>query len=187
MGISAESTCILLPRNPNKSVHRITKIHSQTSFFTFFLTKSITTVCWGFTHCTCSKPCLLSRLQFQKKAIKRYHLSYLSYSWSESEQAHFLQYTVLAPLHTHTHAPTHAHAQTSCFYYAVFSRNGKQSSVTSPPTYSLIPSILWGWMMITGKQTETAQKNTPQAATKACPPNPKHSFPCEIRFQSSQR
>lgn len=59
---------------------------------------------------------------------------------------------------------THARTHTSCFYYAVFSRNGKQSSVTSPPTYSLIPSILWGWMMITGKQTETAppqKKKTP--------------------------
>lgn len=30
--------------------------------------------------------------------------------------------------------------------------------------------------MITGKSTEAAQKNTLQAATKACPPNPKHSF-----------
>lgn len=28
--------------------------------------------------------------------------------------------------------------------------------------------------MITGKSTEAAQKNTLQAATKACPPNPKH-------------
>lgn len=63
--------------------------------------------------------------------------------------------------HAHTQRERDTHARTSCFYYAVFSRNGKQSSVTSPPTYSLIPSILWGWMMITGKQTETAQKRTP--------------------------
>lgn len=88
-------------------------------------------------------------------------------------------------VHVHAHVHSHKHMSLTLFLHP--HENGKQSSVTSPPTYSLIPSILWGWMMITGKQTEAAQINTPQAATKACPPHPKHSFPNKIRFQSSPR
>lgn len=87
----------------------------------------------------------------------------LARKWISTFLMHCALFVSLTQTRTHTHKERErdTHARTSCFYYAVFSRNGKQSSVTSPPTYSLIPSILWGWMMITGKQTETAQKRTP--------------------------
>lgn len=104
----------------------------------------------------------------------------------------FFSQKLYTDAHTLTHKRIHVRTrQSSCpVSHAVSSHpqeNGKQSSVTSSLTYSLIPSILWGWMMITGKPTEAAQINTPQAVTKACPPHPKHSFPCKIRFQSNPR